>query len=343
MTKNLLLSLLLTLPVHATELGDLAASLAPGGWAVLNTIGFSKELIENGGSGSILTYADSAMWDSVRKKWFYLGAPHCGGVDCQKFIEYDDVTNTWTSCDGCPEDATGETWSHAYEHNAIDVANQIWYHRNYGSERFQRFDLTTRGPWVDLQNIPLIVPQVAGALTFFQSRNEVYYLDGDRGLFVYDIAGGGWTKLSGKLDGTYSYHNFGEYNPVHDVMILGGGNGSHAFYKIAADGTVSRQTDAPISLAVTDTIISVDPVSGKYLIWNTAGQFYEYDVVADSWLQLSQGTMPVFNANSVEAPIDTYGVVMFVRYQSTSSFVWIYKHSESTGSLVAPTNLRIGN
>jgi hypothetical protein len=53
-----------------------------------------------------------------------------------------------------------------------------------------------------------------------------------------------------------------EYNPVHRVMIWGGGN-----------------------------IVTVDPVSGDYLVFGSDGSFYAYDVNADRWT-LRPGPVP---------------------------------------------------
>ena len=64
------------------------------------------------------------------------------------------------------------------------------------------------------------------------------------------------------------YQNFAEYNPVHKVMIFGGGNGSRDLYKMDNAGTITKMMNAPIDLGTTwGSITTIDPMSGDFLIF----------------------------------------------------------------------------
>jgi hypothetical protein len=147
------------------------------------------------------------------------------------------------------------------------------------------------------------------------------------------------------------YHNFAEYNPVHKVVIFGGGNssaeipgGDKTLYKINANGAITRQKQAPIPLGIHKTVITVDPVSGDYLVLAANRQFYKYDVVTDTWAQLSFPTIldPVqIDSTTITAvaatPVNNYGVVMLVKYSTSgNSGVFLYRHAAGTGTPVAP-------
>src|SRR2546422_3646541 len=121
------------------------------------------------------------------------------------------------------------------------------------------------------------------------------------------------------------YHNFAEYNPVHKVLVFGGGNDvnprdGRKIWKLNASGQVTALKDAPADLGTTHSIFTVDPVSGKYLVFTESQQFYAFDVVTDTWaLQASGSAVPIWTSQYgnpvmevVGGPIDTYGVNVFV-------------------------------
>jgi len=148
------------------------------------------------------------------------------------------------------------------------------------------------------------------------------------------------------------YHNFIEYNPVHKLVIFGGGNGSSDVYRIDGAGKITKMRNAPIALGILKTIVAVDPVSGKYLVFTDDDRFYEYDVTSDTWAR-QQRSFPSLHISdgiqTVEAGITNYGVNMFVKYDYTQATVWLYKHTgggvqSPPGDVLAPdapSNLRV--
>ncbi len=85
------------------------------------------------------------------------------------------------------------------------------------------------------------------------------------------------------------YHNLSSYNPVHHIMIFGGGNGSQDLYRLDGDGTTARIADPPRTIGIgyddvgNRSILTVDPASGDYLVYWSADGIYGYDVAADAW------------------------------------------------------------
>jgi len=134
-----------------------------------------------------------------------------------------------------------------------------------------------------------------------------------------------------------SYHNFAEYNPVVKVVVGGGGNGSSDLYKLDTLGAVTKMKNAPFGVGTMQSVFTVDPVTGDYLVFNASSQFYAYNVRTDTWTQKG-GTVPIFTSGSpvvssvVAAPVSTYGVNVFVSCDGANCEVNVYKHAERSGA-----------
>lgn len=333
----------------ATNLSDKAAQMQPGTWAELSTTGFSGSLLENGCIGNILGYSDSAMWDPIARQLRFMGSPHCGGAggNPYKLIRYDDSSSAWTSCTGNDSSCAASfitDQGHAYEHSALDPGSQTWYRRWYGSARVSKFSFGTNGPWSDLPSMNHGYTQVAGGLAYFPELyggGGLVFAQGGYGeVHLWNKSQNQWNKVATGL-AMGPYHNFAEYNPVHKVVIFGGGNGSSDLYKVNASGAVTKMQNAPIGLGIQQTIITVDPISGDFLVLASGGKFYVYRVTTDTWT-LQSGTPPVSSpltsslTDIIATPISNYGVTMFLRYNYTSSKVYLYRHSAGSGSTPPP-------
>jgi chitodextrinase len=330
-------------------MGDLAARMQPGTWAELSTNGFSGSLLAPGGPyDSITQYADSAAWDSIRKKFFFLGISHSNPI--WTMIAYDETSNSWSTVP-LHSDFPQPDIGHGYDHNTVDSASGNFYHRKYNTKKIYRYNQGTR-VWDTLPAMPLQNIQVANALKWFPDMKRLIYVDGDWGVFAFNPNNSQWTKLAntnGESGGGLpkltmgSYHNVAEYDPVHRVLLFGGGGTK--IYKMASDGTVTALKDAPITLGINSTLISNDPVSGKFLVFTNSAQFYEYDITTDTWALQPSSKSPPFFTNSadgpargtVEAAVSNYGVVMFVTYNFNNSKVYLYKHAPSVPDTQTPT------
>jgi hypothetical protein len=168
---------------------------------------------------------------------------------------------------------------------------------------------------------------------------------GGGNVHVYRPATNSWTSaLSATRLNFGDYHTLAEYNPVHEVVIFGGGENYSPYqafrtlYKLAPNGSITALRDAPFTLRVNLSIVTVDPVSGDYLVFGPNGEFYAFDVTANTWTQQT-GTAPFASPKrdssvtavdlTVATPISTYGVVMFVKHipgNADQTKVYLYKH-----------------
>src|SRR5262249_23310048 len=122
------------------------------------------------------------------------------------------------------------------------------------------------------------------------------------------------------------------------VMIFGGGNGSSDLYRLDTNSKVTTQKKAPIGLGTMQSIVTLDPVSGDFLVYGKNGSFYVYDVVNDVWKQ-QEGKGPIFEPTRVAdnkvwhvaaTPVSNYGVTLFVKYHNADApraWVYLYKHA----------------
>src|SRR5262249_1350418 len=117
--------------------------------------------------------------------------------------------------------------------------------------------------------------QCCGGLDYFPEMNGVIWVQGGEvgntgGVFLLSDSTGQWSRV-GKIH-TYvmgSYHNFAEYNPVYKVVLFGGGNdGARKLYKLSSNGTITSLKDAPVDLGIQSAMLTVDSVSGDYLVFS---------------------------------------------------------------------------
>ena len=327
---------------------QLAASLQPGQWAALATANINAALLDPGGaSGYITGYAESLKWDPLTRQLFFLGMDHHPDTG-QRFVSYSDSTNTWQILPQTSWMATGGV-HHGYDHQALDVANRYLYVRGHYMDRsVYRYQIDTK-TWERVQdNNVLEYSQCCGGWDYFPELNGVVWFQGSDtqsgstfygGLFLRDDLTGSWRRLgqsAAYLAGTY--HNFAEYNPKQKVVIFGGGDGAtRTLYKLDSSGTITSLKPAPVDLGITKSIVTTDPVTGKYLVLsNTGSSFYSYEVASDTWtllpaapilssVQSSSG--PTFG--TVATPVSTYGVTLFVQCNPGNCAVYLYKHSGS--------------
>lgn len=319
----------------ATTMGQLAASMAPGTWAKLETYGLD-ELLDAPGSytvRSLLEYTDGGAWDPVGEKFFFIG----GGHDAiKRFIVYSAQTNTWSELPQ-PDWIPGHTM-HGYDHTAIDPEAGELFHLPFGDSSIRyiyKYDIASE-KWSSLSPSPYILDDYVSCCTgleYFPEMGGLILADGSSGeIAFYDPVRGSWADLARGL-AMGDYHNFAEYNPVHGVMLAGGGNGSSDIYRVDPDGSVSILQKAPIDLLVSDTVTTVDPISGDYLILAPGLTLYAYDVMEDQW-RIADADPPVRGVyegsafDMIASPVPNYGVTLFViQADWYDGEVWLYKHA----------------
>ncbi len=334
---GLVMALLLA-GAQETEMGKLAAGMRPGTWAELKTEGIVEALRADGASGAIFGYSEDGAWDPETRRFLYLGGDHNG---TPRLVSYSADDNRWRTL---PQPAwIGRSTMHGYDHNAIDPAARVFYHFPFGNKArtVRRFDLA-REEWGAL---PLLDPPeyvaCAVGVEYFPELGALVVANGGGGkgsVHAFDVKSASWKTLAGGLP-MGVYHNFAEYNPVHKLVILGGGNGSRDLYRLDRDGTVTTLKPAPVGVGVMQTLFTVDPTSGDYLVFGKGGTFHVYDALKDEW-SAREGDVPIFapvrtkdnkvwHTNAV--PVGPYGVVMFVKYYhrdpDPQAWVYLYKHA----------------
>jgi hypothetical protein len=342
-----------------TTLGNLATSMPPGTWAELTTNNISASLTNTGGAdGMTLSYAETAVWDPVSQQFFFVGGDHAPNPCYPRFVSYTESTNTWQIR---PQPAwfpcTPGSAMHGYNHTAIDSVNGKLYHRPFNDPVVRKYDIASQA-WTALPAVTSSVIEylsVAVGVAWFPERNSLVYASieaGTKGAVIeYSETTGQWTKIAANLP-MGGYQNFAKYNPIHKVVLFGGGQGDRHIYKLDAAGHVTALSDAPIPMGVENSIVTVDPLSGKYLIFGNSNDFYVYDVTSDTWVLQSGTTPPIFNSPSyfpllhgvVVTPVSNYAVNMFVRCGVSDCHVYLYKHySDITPPLLSISSPAAGS
>jgi hypothetical protein len=323
-------------PLYSSELQQLADSMQPGTWAALETNGMNQEFLNtsgyNGASFSILQYANKAQWDPISEKYLFLGSPHDNPF---KFIIYDSKSNTWESGplpNSCMEIGHnhGGCWVHSYYYSAIDPNAGKFYF--YFLQGIAEYDIASQ-TWRQLPGKIEQANALYGGLSYFPDERKFVYVAGEYGLHEYNMSTLSWTFLDNYSMG--NYHNISLYNPIHNITFFGGGNNSRSIYRMDSNGVVTSLGQAPRDLVLCSSIVTLDPISGNYLICYDDGSFYDFDAMNNTWSLLPSPPPDFYNSiacgtGTIGAPISNYGVAMFLSYSTAK--VYLYKHSPGTGN-----------
>lgn len=327
-----------TAPPSQTVLGALAASMAPGSWAELPAQNTNTAFTGTvgGATGNILPYSEDLLWDPIGRWAYFIGSDHIydGQSDGPRFVGYSDDSNTWQILPPAPWFEAGTY--HGYDHSAVNPANGDLYHRPFnGGWREPQVHKYSQGQWTTLPPLGFDEDYHACCVgvEYFPELGGLVVVDSGQGaVYLFDEGSDTWSRLARDLP-MGDYHNFAEYNPVHKVLVFGGGNNSSLIYRLDARGQIEALGAAPASLASPELVFTVDPVSGDYLVF-TSDAFYVYDVLRDAW-ELQSEPVPVHRGGSifgvVATPVSTYGVNMFVVCDLDQCTTYLYRHSARGG------------
>ncbi len=316
-------------PAAASALGDLAASMAPGTWAELETKGLTPDLLQVPRPTmvyNVLEYQNSGVWDPTSRQVLFIGGPHDG---LGKFITYDEATNTWRQePDPQPQEMLS---THGYDHNTINPRTGDFFFRPYDRPDIWRYNIPTR-TWSRQTRIPNVEYNCCGAIEYFPDRNGILFV-GRNEIAFYSFSWRMWSSPMTTVK-TGPYHATAEYSPVDKVMVFGGGSGVNTIYVMDAKGNIKRGADSPVPLdSGGHAIFTADPASGKFLLFGEDASFHVYDALTDRW-QVQTQRPPFFDVGqygpvscSIAIPISTHGVVMVLTYNARRPTVFLYKHA----------------
>jgi hypothetical protein len=303
-----------------TELAKLAASMEPGSWAELKTVGYGSELLKVQ-NHHILEYTDTAVWAPGSQQVLFIGQGHYSAV---KFITYSAATNSWKLMPtpawwkGDPKTGKGPI-GHAYQNNTIDPVRGILFHHQSATRLVHRYDIA-KDEWTLLPELKGAAIGHGTALAYFPERKGLVRVLGGA-VHFFDEEKNSWSLLSDKFT-MGPYHNIAKYNPVDKSVIFGAGNGSKVLHRMDVQGNITQLKDAPFVIRISSSVTASDPISGDFLVLNMEdkGKFHALDMKKNEWRQLR--TAPI--AEGVSAPIDAYGVTMY--FANRPAKVFLYKH-----------------
>lgn len=312
-----------------TVLARLAASMKPGTWAVVPTEG-PDDLIKAPPPSKgldIMTWCDDGHWDSRSGQFLFMGLRQS-----RRFIAYSQKTNAWRDV-GLPADhaAAGSPpqlsrFGHVYSRNALDPQLSQYYHMDHNDGGgIHRYDLRTE-KWTKLP--PGGNYAMTGVIEYFSARKGLVNLaNGKQGILFFSEETQKWENL-GPVP-VHGYHSLGRHNPFREEVLLAGGNESPRVVVILKkDGPAQRMKDAPFDLTIRQAIITVDPVSGRYLLMDPPSKkLYEFDSKTDAYRLIDDFTTTAWPFQSYDAPVAAFipehGVTMWVARKT-----YLYKHGQ---------------
>jgi hypothetical protein len=312
-----------------TELKKVAARMKPGTWAILQTKGYTADLLRVQ-NHHILEYTGAAAWDPTSGQVLFVGQGHYSAL---KFISYGAATNTWKLR------ATPSWWKgdaktgkgpigHAYYNNTIDPARGQLYHHQSSTRLVHRYDVAG-DKWTTLPEIRDAPVGHGTAIAWFPERKELVRVLGGT-VHFFQPEKDKWTKHTDRL-AMGPYHNVARYSAAHKVVLFGGGNNSKDLYTLDAKGKITRLKPAPVEVGINTAVLTVDPVSGDFLVLHRDDRFYSFNPITDTWKTLDTKGMPFAMKGSsfdvVATPVSNHGVILFFTAARKGLKVCLYRHA----------------
>lgn len=322
-----------------TELSKLAASMKPGDTAKLNTTmpkGLWKSPPPSRGL-HIAGWTDDAHWDSRTGQFLYMGLRQT-----RQFIAYSEEKNEWRvieldkkSDNPCFQSQFG----HIYSSNGFDPERSRFYHRYNGfkSEKegldlkggISWFDVPT-GKWTKLPPAPENSTFKGQAVEYFSAMDGLILLGPKT--WILKTGSPKWEPVGDSpVDG---YHSLIRHNPYRKEILMAGGNQQlRTVARITKEGKIERLKDFPSDLSVRSDKITVDPLTGNYLILkNEDKKLYEFNPDKNEYVPVENFKYPYSKYPlPVWAFIPEHGVVMWAEPEG----VFLYKHASVAAGATA--------
>jgi hypothetical protein len=248
----------------------------------------------------------------------------------RRFIAYSEAANSWRDIP-LPDDHTAANspplaskYGHVYSRNALDPKRGRFYHMDHNEGGgIYRYDIDT-GAWAKLP--PGGNYGMTGVIEYFSAMDGLVNLaSGKDGIRFFSERDQQWRNLGPVA--VHGHHTLGRHNPFREEVLLAGGNATpRTVVILGKDGRVRQARDAPVDLTIRYDLITVDPVSGRYLILDPVEKrLYDFDSRTDEYRLVDDFSKTPWPFGRYDAPIvafiPEYGVTMWV-----ASKVWLYKH-----------------
>ncbi len=317
-----------------TPLAALAGQMEPGTWALLGDgLGelLGAPIFEHPdgtvGGLDIMTWSDDGQWDPKTGQFFFMGLRKT-----RRFVAYSAQDALWRGIllprdNELPVEGREHTsppfytkWGHIYSRNALDPAGGNFYHM---ADAIYRFD-TAIETWSRLPEGGSY--SSTGVIEWFSAADALVNYTPSGGLRLFSEADQTWQELGPTA--VHGHHSLGRDNPFRGELLLVGGNESpNTVVRVNSDGTVEQLPDSPITLTIRHGMLTVDPISGRYLILDLGEKlFYDFDSETGVYTLLDDFSVtpwPFENYDApVVAPIPECGVTMWA-----ARTVVLYKHT----------------
>ena len=264
-----------------SPIGLLAAKLEPGDWSDIQTV-LPKDVsslfelfrvrVDDGRMMSIDGWTDSAHWDPLRQKTFFIGLRKY-----KRFIAYDVMKNAWLVLGwaGNPPPKF-ERVGHVYGRTALDWRRGYYYWLGPGTVLY-RYHLQ-EARWESVDDVLM-----GGYIPMEHHESIDILLAINRGGRLIGYRDGrSWEIERVAVDG---YHSVGRYNRKRGDMLFAGGNASpRKLVLIGKDGEVRNLRDAPFDIVIKNASLTYDPKSGNYLVMlRNERELHELDPDRDEW------------------------------------------------------------
>ncbi|MBL8025358.1 MAG: Ig-like domain-containing protein [Fibrobacteres bacterium] len=364
--------------VNTTPLGDLADTLTPGTWGVLNTNNYPDFSILSDN----FAYANSGCWAEDSGFALFVGSVHAGHN--HRLLTYVDSLNTWRygpKLDGNVFPYTFGT--HAYDNNAYDSKRGVFWYSPKGNDqsvacgsdytcamdhfrrRLIKYDIKT-DLWDSGIVMPDTFPQMSNttALKYFPEMDGLVYINSLNEnlmarVFFYSFQTQTW-RILGEGMPMGSLHFVCQYSAKNKCIIFGGGEKYsnipiRTMHKIDSTGKITPIANMPEGLkwgimcssGYYATKFAEDPLTGELLALAADSSFWSYHVPTDYWQQLPKApTLRVSGSivAGIVIPVPRYNVMMYiwsnVNYYSKVK-VYIYKNSHPHKDTVLPVAINV--
>jgi len=317
----------------STAFARLAAEMKPGTWRELKTEGLTDALLKAplpSKGLDIMGWTDDAFFDDREDRIYFLGLRQR-----RRFIAYSAATNSWSDL-GLPDHhlAAGSPpveskFGHVYSRNAFDPQRGRFYHMDHNEGGgIYRFEIATQR-WNKLPEGGNYA--MTGIIEYFSARQGLVNLGSGRdGVRFFREADQAWENL-GSVD-VHGYHSLGRHNPLREEVLLAGGNDSpRTVVRVRKNERIERLNDSPVALNIRHDKLTVDPLSGRYLILlSDEKRLYEFDSNTNAYRLVDDFTETPWPFGRYDMPVAAFsqkhGVVVWVAHRMV-----LYKHDSGDG------------